>query len=109
MCTTGLAVPEAGDADEPAAPTPRTIAAALAAETATIAARRRYVFILFSLFRLWSGAGGARRLERGPQLGREQFRLFPGGEMAAPLRLVEVVERGVGAFGPAARGLPDLS
>src|SRR5260370_31453556 len=41
--------------------------------------------------------------ERRADLGREQFGLFPGGEVAAPVHLVEVGEAGVGLLGPAAR------
>jgi hypothetical protein len=41
--------------------------------------------------------------ERHPELFREQFRLLPGGEVAALVDLVEVDEVGVGTLGPAAR------
>jgi len=51
----------------------------------------------------------AQRRERRPDLGREQFGLFPGGEVAAPGGLVEVDEVGVDLLGPAARGLEDLA
>src|SRR5208282_6232865 len=51
----------------------------------------------------------AQRLERRPDLGREQLGLFPGGEVAAPVDLVEVGDVGVGLLDPAARSLPDLA
>jgi DNA-binding CsgD family transcriptional regulator len=50
----------------------------------------------------------AQRRERGPDLGREQPGLFPGGEVAAPVGLVEVGEVGVGLLDPATRGPEDL-
>jgi hypothetical protein len=37
--------------------------------------------------------------ERGAELAREQLRLLPGGEVVAPVKLVEVDELGVGPFG----------
>jgi hypothetical protein len=43
------------------------------------------------------------------QLCREQLRLLPGGEVAAPVDLVEVGEAGVDRLGPAARARPDLA
>src|SRR5262249_31237824 len=55
------------------------------------------------------GLSLAHRLERGPDLGREQLGLFPGGEVAAPVNYVEVGEAGVGLLGPAARGPEDLA
>src|SRR6266480_2381155 len=51
----------------------------------------------------------AQRLERCPDLGREQLGLFPGGEVAAPGGLVEIGEGGVGRLGPAAWGPEDLA
>jgi len=51
----------------------------------------------------------AKRPERGTDLRREQLRLFPGGEVAALLDLVEVGEAGVDRLDPAARGGPDLA
>ena len=36
---------------------------------------------------------------------RQKIRPFPGGEMAAPVELVEVDEVGIGLFGPAPRRL----
>src|SRR3954447_11464016 len=50
----------------------------------------------------------AKRAERSSHLGREELRLLPGGEVAAPVDLVEVREVGVGHLDPAARGSPDL-
>jgi hypothetical protein len=50
----------------------------------------------------------AQRLERRPDLGREQLGLFPGGEVAAPVHLVEIDEIVVGLLHPVARGLEDL-
>src|SRR5919112_2094205 len=50
----------------------------------------------------------AKRPECGPHLRCEELRLFPGGEVAAPVGLVEVGEVGVRLLGPAARGPPDL-
>src|SRR5919198_3486021 len=50
----------------------------------------------------------AQGSERCPQLLREQLRLFPGGEVAAPVDLVEVGEAGVDLLGPAARRLDEL-
>ncbi len=49
------------------------------------------------------GLSLAQRLERRPDLGREQLGLFPGGEVAAPVDLVEVDEGGVRLLDPAAR------
>ena len=40
---------------------------------------------------------------------REELRLLPGGEVAAPVDLVEVDEVGVGLLDPAARGPEDLA
>src|SRR5688572_23992883 len=51
----------------------------------------------------------AKRPERRPDLLREESRLFPGGEVAAPVDLVEVREAGVDRLNPAARGSPDLA
>src|ERR1700761_2034464 len=51
----------------------------------------------------------AQGAERGAQFRGEQGGLFPGGEVPAPVDLVVVDEvGGVGAFGPAARGLVQL-
>jgi hypothetical protein len=44
-----------------------------------------------------------KRPERRPDLGREQLGLFPGGEVAAPIDLVEVGEVAVRLLDPAAR------
>ena len=41
--------------------------------------------------------------ERGPQLGGEELRLFPGGEVPAPLGLVEVARLGYDCLHPAPR------
>src|SRR5690348_4218024 len=46
--------------------------------------------------------GSAERAEGGAELGREQLGLFPGGEVTAPLGLVEVGESGVGLLDPTA-------
>ena len=46
----------------------------------------------------------AKRPERRSDLGGEELRLLPGGEVAALVDLVEVREAGVGRLGPAARG-----
>ena len=43
-----------------------------------------------------------------PDLGREELRLLPGGEVVALLDFVEVDEVGVGLLGPAPRGLIEL-
>src|SRR4051794_17263259 len=51
----------------------------------------------------------AERPERGADLLREEIRLLPGGEVAAPRDFVEVVEAGIGLLGPTARGSPDLA
>ena len=51
-----------------------------------------------------SGAAGSRADFFGKQL-----RLFPGGEVAAPVGLVEVDEVGVDLLDPAARGPEDLA
>src|SRR5258706_16403700 len=45
-----------------------------------------------------------KRLETGPDLCDKNFRLFPGGEVAALLDLVEVDEFGIRLLCPAARG-----
>src|SRR5262245_65647571 len=50
----------------------------------------------------------AQRLERRPQFGREQRRLFPGSEMAAPRKPVVVDEFWIGLLGPALRRMVDL-
>ena len=42
-------------------------------------------------------------------LGREQLRLFPRREVAAPIDLVEVGEARVDRLNPAARGSPNLA
>src|SRR4051812_11194185 len=49
-------------------------------------------------------AGGTR-----PHFGGEQFGFFPGGEVAAPVDLMEVRDGVIGLFGPAARCPPDLA
>ena len=49
-------------------------------------------------------SGGTRRAAR-----REELRLLPGGEVAAPVGLVEVGEAGVDRLDPAARGREDLA
>ena len=56
-----------------------------------------------------SGLLLAQRVERCPDLGREQFGLFPGGEVAAPGGFVEVGEGGVGVFDPGTRGSDALA
>ena len=50
----------------------------------------------------------AQRLERRPDLLTEQFRHFPGGEVAALGSLVEVGEGGVALLDPAAGSPEDL-
>src|SRR5215469_5711584 len=50
-----------------------------------------------------------QRSERGPDLLREQFGFFPGGEVAAAGGLVEVAEGGVAQLDPAARGPEGLA
>ena len=47
-----------------------------------------------------------QRPERGSHLVGEELRLLPGGEVAAPVDLVEVGEVGVDRLDPAARGRP---
>src|ERR671914_2400018 len=51
----------------------------------------------------------AKGPERRSDLGGEELRLLPGGEVAAPVDLVEVGEVGVDRLDPAARGSPDLA
>src|SRR5215472_17316415 len=51
----------------------------------------------------------AQGLERRSDLGREQLGLLPGGEVAAPVDLVEVGEGGVRLLDPTARGPEDLA
>src|SRR5215203_1000625 len=51
----------------------------------------------------------AQRSERRANLRREQFGLFPSGEVTAPIDLVEVGEGAVRPPDPAARGRPDLA
>src|SRR3954467_3061554 len=51
----------------------------------------------------------SQRPERGAKLGRKQFGLLPGREVATSLRFVEVDEGRVGVLGPAARCPPDLA
>src|SRR5215216_4235686 len=46
-----------------------------------------------------------QRAEADAELVREQLRLLPGGEVTAPVDLVEVDEVGVGLLGPASRRL----
>src|SRR5262249_24480422 len=50
-----------------------------------------------------------QRSQRGPQLVGEELWFLPGGEVAAPLDLVEVDEGRVDLLDPAARGLEDLA
>src|SRR5262245_58412735 len=50
----------------------------------------------------------AQRRERRPDFGREQLRLFPGGEVATPGCIVEIAEGGVRQLRPTARGTEDL-
>src|SRR5215471_10617362 len=51
----------------------------------------------------------AERPEGGAEFFGKQLRLLPGGEVAAPVGLVEVDEVGVELLGPAARGPEDLT
>src|SRR5262245_39253007 len=51
----------------------------------------------------------AQRLEGCSELLSEQLGFFPGGEVAAPVGLVEVNEIGVDLLGPAARRLDDFT
>src|SRR5215471_21638370 len=51
----------------------------------------------------------AQGSERRAQLGSEELRLFPGGEVPALVGLVEVDQVGVDLLGPAARCLKDLA
>src|SRR5919112_6540666 len=51
----------------------------------------------------------AKLPERRTDLAGEQLRLLPGGEVAAPVDLVEVAEAGIGRLDPAARGSPELA
>src|SRR5215216_4184429 len=55
-----------------------------------------------------SSDGFAEGSERGAELGTEEFRLFPGGEVAALVDLVEVDQVAIGAPGPCLRGSIDL-
>src|ERR1700753_2150415 len=48
-------------------------------------------------------------MERGAQLGREQFRFLPGGKVTALVDLVVVDEGGVGLLDPAAWRRDDLA
>ena len=48
-------------------------------------------------------ARSAQRPERRSHFAHKEFRLFPGGEVPALLKFVEVHEVGVGPLGPAAR------
>ena len=48
-------------------------------------------------------------MERGADFGCEQFGLFPGGEVAALVDLVEVGEGGIGLLDAASRGRDDLA
>src|ERR1700742_3682667 len=64
---------------------------------------RRICRVLFSAFLSTQGA------ERRTQLFGKQLRLFPGGEVATLVGLVEVDEVGVNLLGPAARGPEDLA
>src|SRR3954447_18018788 len=50
-----------------------------------------------------------QRAERSPYLVGEELRLLPGGEVAAPVGLVEVGEAGENDLDPAARGREDLA
>ena len=50
----------------------------------------------------------AERLEARADLFRKQLRFFPGGEVAAPVGLVEVDDVGVELLDPAAWGPEDL-
>src|SRR6266550_876304 len=50
----------------------------------------------------------AKRPQARANLFREELRLLPGGEVVAPVDLVEVHELGVGLLGPAARALVQL-
>src|SRR5918995_196691 len=50
-----------------------------------------------------------QRGECGSHLLREELGLFPSGEVAAPIDLVEVADVGVDCIDPAARGPPDLA
>src|SRR5262245_20860249 len=51
----------------------------------------------------------AQCLEGGPELLAEELRLLPGGEVPAPVDLVEVGEVGVDLLGPAPRRPEDLA
>ncbi|HEX6555143.1 MAG TPA: hypothetical protein VF026_20430, partial [Ktedonobacteraceae bacterium] len=51
----------------------------------------------------------AQGAERGPDLGREQLRLLPGGEVTALVDLVVVDGVGVPLLDPTARGPEDLA
>src|ERR671919_1120337 len=51
----------------------------------------------------------AQGSERRPELLGEQLGLLPGGEVAAPVDLVEVGEGGVGPLDPTPRAAPDLT
>jgi hypothetical protein len=51
----------------------------------------------------------AQRAECSPHLGGEEHRLLPGGEVAAPVDLVEVGEAGLDNLDPGARGSPDFA
>ena len=50
-----------------------------------------------------------QRPERGAHLLREQLWLLPGGEVAAPLSVVEVHEVRIDLLHPASRRLEDLT
>src|SRR5262245_10973360 len=51
----------------------------------------------------------SQRFERGAQFRCEQSGLLPGGEVSAPVDLVEVGEVGIDGLHPAARGSEDLT
>src|ERR1700751_3701538 len=56
-----------------------------------------------------SRSRSAQLCERRAQLGREQLRLLPGGEVAAFVDLVEIDEVAVGTLGPTLRRAVDLA
>ncbi len=59
--------------------------------------------------RIWALLESAHRTERRAQLGGEELRLLPGGEVAPTLSLVEVGEPGVDRLDPATRHREDLA
>src|SRR3954470_6701273 len=77
--------------------------------SSAMSTRKQRIAVGVSTSVLMTSPSLSQRAERSPHLGREELGLLPGGEVAAPVGLVEVGEAGENYLDLAARGREDLA